>query len=71
MMDDTAIAVMTSKLSASDGVTVEQKETLKTCNAKGKTSELNIPEEKRKSLKLHFTITQHTTEATVPAITPL
>ncbi len=46
-MADTAIAVMTSKLSASDGVTVEQKETLKTCNAKGKTSELHIPEEKR------------------------
>ena len=69
-MDDTAVAVMPSKLSASDG-TVGQTETPKTCNAKGKTSELNISEEKRRSLKSNFDNTQRTTKAVIPFLPPL
>ncbi len=66
--DDTAVTVMPLKLS---DVHVGQKDTPKTYNAKGKTTELNMYEEKRRNLKYHFRNTQDTAKTIVPALPPL
>ncbi len=68
MMNDMEVAVMpssvstkgyaneleNSNLSVSYGVCVGQHKTPRTCNAKGKSAELNVSEEKKKILNPHF-----------------